>query len=250
MNLKYCFVVFFTLTIGCNSKTTIIDLFCRKLSNTLSLSEKKEIRNCPDVGCLVVFVGSQMRTKFADAYNTDSAAINQFLNDSIKINSLYDKQRALIIAYQKKLNDKSVDFNEIKNEMLQYDKLQDSIYDDMEKRNIENHVDTAKYNFNRFRIGDTLHLELSLAKSDNEKKVAYYRNYNKQNFNDTLFIKGVLVKKTNKLGESSNYPDEQYVFLVRIIKVNNKELNLVDREYQKGNVILLPLYDYGRVINK
>ncbi|MDO6433641.1 hypothetical protein Q4E93_23725 [Flavitalea sp. BT771] len=246
MRLKYYFLCFLVFTSGCNSKTTSIDVFCQKLDHTLSVSEKTKIRECPDVGCLVVLVGSKMRKKFADAYDTQAVDINQFLIDSFRIDSLYDRQRALLLAYQEKLIGKAVDFFEIKNEMVQYDNLQDSIYDDKERKNIENHIDTAKYNFSRFQIGDTLHLELSLGRSDTKKVVYYYRQYNKANFKDTLFIKGVLLKKTRETDE----PHDEYEFLVRIIEVNNTELNLVDRIYQRGNIISLPLYDYGRIINK
>lgn len=250
MKLKYCFLYFLILIIGCNSKTTSVTIFCQKLDNTLSENEKRKIRECPDVGCLVVLVGSDMRKKFADIYNADSANINQLLIDSFRIESTYDRERALFLAYQKKLTAKSVDLFEIKNEMIQYDKLQDSIYDYKEKENIENHIDTAKYNFSRFQTGDTLHLELSLGNSDNKKVVYYYRKYNKENFKDTLFVKCVLLKKTKVTGEALKSTHDEYEFLVRIIEVNNTELNLVDKKYQRGNTISLPLYDYGRIINK
>jgi len=58
MKLKCYFLFCFALIVGCNSKTTSIDVFCQKLDNTLLTSEKRKIRECPDVGCLVVLVGS------------------------------------------------------------------------------------------------------------------------------------------------------------------------------------------------
>ena len=154
------------------------------------------------------------------------------------------------LLIKKKITGKSVDFLEIKNEMVQYDKLQDSIYDDKDRKDIKNHIDSAKYNFERFQIGDTLHLELSLGRSDNEKVVYYYRQYDKDNFKDTLFIKCVLLKKIKETAEPLKLTHDVYEFLVRIIEVNNRELNLVDKKYQSGKIITLPLYDYGRIINE
>jgi len=80
-----------------------------------------------------------MRKKFADAYDTDSADVNQFLIYHFRIDSLYDRQRALFLAYQKKIAGVSVDFFEIKNEMVQYDKLQDSIYDDKDRKTLKSY---------------------------------------------------------------------------------------------------------------
>lgn len=250
MKLKCCILCFWVLIIGCHSETTSIDVFYQKLDDTLSASEKRKIRECPDVGCLIMLVGSNLRKKFSDAYKEKAADINQFLIDSFRIVSLYDRQRAMFLAYKKKLTGRSIDFLEIKNEMAQYDQLQESIYDEKDRKDIKSHIDTAKYNFDRFQRGDTLHLELSLGRSDTRKAVYYYSQYNKKNFNDTLFVKCVLLKKTIEPAKRLNYIHDEYEFLVKIIEVNNAELNLVDKQYRRGNVFSLPLYDYGRIIKE
>jgi len=248
MKLKYCFLCVGMLIMGCNSKTTSIDIFFQKLDNTLSASDKRNISECPDVGCLAV-AGANLRKKFYGAYNANAVDINQFLIDSFRIDNLYDRQRAMLLAYQKRLTGKPVDFLEIKNEMAQFDKLQDSIYNDKDRKNTKNHIDTAKYNFDRFQIGDTMHLEFSLGRSDTKKVIYYYREYNKNNFKDTLFVKCVLLKKVKMKTEKLQNANDEYNFLVRIIEVNNTELNLVDKQYQRGNIFSFPLYDYGRIIN-
>jgi hypothetical protein len=41
---------------------------------------------------------------------------------------------------------------------------------------------------------------------------------------------------------------DEFYFFVKILKAKNKELDIVDEKYYKGNVIRLPLYIYGRPI--
>src|SRR4051812_34005147 len=87
MKSKCFFLCFLVVITGCISKTTSIDIFCQKLDSTLSASEKRKIRECPDIGCLVVLVQSNLKKKFADAYDTKAVEINQFLIDSFRINT-------------------------------------------------------------------------------------------------------------------------------------------------------------------
>ena len=249
MGYKHFVLSILVLIGGCSSKTTRLDIFYQKLDNTLSKAEKKQIYDCPDVGCLVALVPSQMRTKFADAYYAKGANIDQYLNDSFRIALLYDRQRAMFLAYQKTLAGKSVNLFEIKNELANYDRLTDSFYSDKEKRDVKDHIDTALINFNRFKIGDTLDLQFSIASGDNNRFVCYYRHYNKTNFKDTLFVKGILLEKTKLTAEQITYTHDEYFFSVRAFEVRNKNLNSVDKVYRQGNIISVPLYDYGRIIN-
>jgi hypothetical protein len=156
----------------------------------------------------------------------------------------------MCLAYQKKLMGKSINFLEIKNEIAQFDKLQDSIYDDEEMENIKNHMDTAKYNFERFQIGDTLHLELSL---NNDGRVYYVRQYYKNNFKDTLFMKGVILKKMIEKAGGSNYiyDYDEYWFAVKVLEISNKYVDSVNNNmYNRGNVFTLLLNEYGGIIKK
>ena len=246
---KYFALSIFLLVGGCSSKKTRMDIFYNKLDSSLSKSEKTQIYDCPDVGCLVALVQSKLKTKFADAYYAKGENIDQYLKDSLKIGLLCDRQRAMFVAYQKTLAGKSVDFFEIKRELVDYDKLTDSLYSDKEKRDVKNHIDTALINFNRFKIGDTLGLQFSIGSGDNNRFVCYYRHYNKSNFKDTLFVKGILLEKTKLTAEQITYTHDEYFFSVRVFEVRNRNLNSIDKAYRQGNIISVPLYDYGRIIN-
>jgi len=227
-----------------------MDIFFQKLDNTLSTIEKEKIRECPDVGCLIVLVQSNMREKFSDAYEAAASHIDQFFIDSLKIDSVYDRQRFMLLAYQKKITGKKLDLVEIKSEIAQFDKLQDSIYAEEDWAVIRTQIDTAKLNFDRFQTNDTLFLELPLRTKGTKKVAAYFNGYNKNNFTDTLFVKAILIKKTKEKTEQSNHTYYEYFFSVKILIASNTNINLVDNLYRSDSIITIPLNAYGRFIKK
>ena len=186
------------------------------------------------------------KKKILTSYEPLEGEITQLLLDSFKIDKLHDRVRALILAYQKKLKNQSIDFFEIKNEIIQFDKLAEDKYlsDLKEEVQVQNKI--ARNNYERFKEGDVVNLLYPLSKDGNYKGV-YFNNffYNKE-YTDTLFLKCILLRK-----EMENYDvHERLYFRLKIIEARNSELNLVDKKFDKGNIIVLPIYDYGRTINK
>lgn len=104
----------------------------------------------------------------------------------------------------------------------------------------------ARNNYERFKEGDVVNLLYPLSKDGNYKGVYFNNFYYNKEYTDTLFLKCVLLRK-----EMGNYDvHERLYFQLKIIEARNSELNLVDKKFSKGNIIVLPIYDYGRTINK
>lgn len=243
---KVSILITLIFVLGCKAKRTPIDAFFISLNNSLSENEKSEVKNCEDIGCLTLFVQSKAQKKILTSYEPLEGEITQLLLDSFKIDKSQDRVRALILAYQKKLKNQSIDFFEIKNEIIQFDKLAEDKYLNGLKEEIQVQNKIARNNYERFKEGDVVNLLYPLSKDGNYKGVYFNNFYYNKEYTDTLFLKCVLLRK-----EMGNYDvHERLYFQLKIIEARNSELNLVDKKFSKGNIIVLPIYDYGRTINK
>ncbi len=248
MNLNYLPFIFWILSLGCVSKKNGINVFFENFDRTLSVNEKKQIVECSDIGCLVELVHSNLSKKFSKAYSENSTVIDKLLIDSLKIYTPFDRARVLIMAYRELQIYDSVDYFKIKEKVIQFDRMQDSIFSSNYRNEIHTHNWIANTNYEKFEVGDSLNIQLPLGRDGNKKVVYYYAQYDKNNFKDTLFLKCLLLRKTKEKFEESELGKDESFFLLKIIEIKNKDSNLIDNKYRRDSIFSLPLYDYGRII--
>ena len=244
----YSFILLLLLS-GCKTHRTSIDIFFSQLDNTLSGNEKQEIKKCEDLGCLTLFVQKAPK-EFKEAFVKEPPGLRIFLSDSTKNDLLSASQRLLILAYQRKLNNQMINYAEINNEIIQFDKMEENKYRASYKKEIQVQSAIAKNNYNKFQAGDTLDLLLPLDRDGNHKGVYFNNFYYKKEYDDTLFLKCILLKKEIYELKDSDLDHDEFVFSLKILDAQNRQLWMVDKDYTKGKTITrLSLYDYGRVID-
>jgi hypothetical protein len=248
--MKVSVLYFLLFMVGCHGKLSVIESTFEKLSATLSQKEKVELQNCSDVGCVTMLVEVKVSKKFAEAYRQGSKEISRYLSDSFQIERPFDQQRSIALAYQRKLKGQGIDFRDIAKEISQYDQTQENKYSREAQNEIVSHADMAKRNFQAFRPGDSIDLSLPLGLDGNKRVVYFYTRYDKSNFYDTLLVKGILLTKTIESTKNKDSVHDEYVFRIRILEMKNKNLEQIDTRYRIGKIIVLSLYDYGRVIEK
>src|SRR5207237_241486 len=124
---------------------------------------------------------------------------------------------------------------QIKNELSQFDELKEKRSQQEIKKDIEIHTKIAENNFNKFQVGDKINVLLPLEMNGNVKSVYYYTNYSEDNFKDTLFITGILVKKNMESNNQFELSHNEYFFTLKILQMKNKDSSLVERKYSRGN---------------
>ena len=242
------FMLFFIVILtGCDTKRIKINSFFDRLDSVTSKNEKVQIKMCKDIGSLVKF--ADKHKLFAKELDSLPLEFDRFLSDSIKISESYYRKVALIMVYQKRLNNQKINFKEIKNKIDEYNKFNEEEYVRDYKKEIQVQLEIAKSNFDKFKVGDKLNLLFPLKKSGNFKE-AYFNNfYYEKKYDDTLFLKCILMKKEVEKIDSFNFGHDEFSFSLKILEARNKDLSMVDKKYRKGNTIPLSLYNYGRNID-
>jgi hypothetical protein len=246
--MKVLMFILVVLFLGCNTERTSLDVFFNKLDNTLSKGDKEKIKKCENIDCLTLFMLSDAPKQFLDSFKSMLPSLNKLLSDSIKIEKQSTQQRILILAYQKSLSNQEVDLIEIKNALIKYDKLEEDKYLDEHRKEVQAQLEIAKINYNKFNTNDTLNLLYPVKRSGNAKEVYFNNFYYNRSYQDTLFLKCILSKKKSEDITEDSVLDKEYHFWLKVVEAKNNELYLIEKEYTKGNIIFLSLYDYGRII--
>lgn len=227
---------------GCTRKSNL-EIFFKEAEKELPDKQKSALKNCKGIGDLKI-IAPHVDSGFASHFITPPGYINKML-DSLGI--VKDRPFILFIAFHRELNNKNYSLSDIKREYQFWNDSIESEVINWEKQFYGKLSDIAKENFDIFSIGDTLCLELSL---DKNKYVVYESVYNKKNFEDTLFVKCILLDKKNDVKENNNSWHDEIRFQVRVLSLSEPACVYIGVETQIGDTINIPVFDYGRIIKQ
>ncbi len=234
------------LLIACTNKRTPYDILFNKFDSTFSKNEKQIIKECESISCLSSFIKQDRFKRLSEVFNTLPDSIKFSVWSSVKDCGLLNGQLAFLYVYQKKLNNEEISFTKIIKELKHYGDSLDNYVDMEMKKDVEIKSALAKNNYDKYKKGDTLNLQYPLEKTTYNKTVVFYSYYNKSNFTDTLFLKCVLLAKRMEEIKGFDLAHNEYYFLVRMLEVKNKDIDLISNHYRKGYTDELSLYYYGR----
>lgn len=235
-------ILFVLSSMKCKNDVSEYEVFFKKLDSKLSSEQKRIFKKCQDISCIKKF-----------AFFSDSSFKEQFRNipygiektfDSLKI--VDDEELVLLIAYHERINKREYSFNEIDNRIKLF-------YKNAEIEDIAWKTDfygklfrIAKTNFNKFNKGDTLSLTLPLSRDTDPPHVYFSTGYDKNNFTDTLFIKGVLLGKKERI--DSLVWNNDIFFKLNVLFFSEPSYLIFGDSLKIGDDITISLVDYARII--
>jgi hypothetical protein len=236
-----CLVFFlYILGVSCNSKSSDLELFFKKIDNTLTADERDKLLKSDNTDSIFAFGYANSNPKFRQLFIDLPDEISNKL-DSAKVEEKH-RYFLLIIAYAKAKNKKNIDFQEIEKEI--------NIYEDKRERELQDYFSNvfnektkfAKLNYNKFNILDTICLTFPKGKYKGECEAEY--RYPKES-DELVHLTFVILGKEKFLTDSEH---DEYFFDLKIIKYSHKPCYFMLEELKPDYKIKLGLFDYWREI--
>lgn len=245
------------LLYSCEKNNRPIDFYLSEIENKLTNEEISELKEKREIE-LVKYIKSQFSIRmFEDSVHIEYGhALDTLLEDEGIIDEKY-KFPAIYMAIHYKLNNLEIPYNNINNTIESYYNRQYEEEIEIYKKMSE----SAKINYDRFAINDTICLLFPLEATDEGNNVLMYEaDYYDDGsifggdvvlpleWKDTLIIKGVLLEK-DKEKFNFEFPIFGYSFYLKIFSLNKSgNLNSVAGNLEIGDTIGLYLNQYLRKI--
>lgn len=247
MRIIIIYFLLFIICLSCTNKNTILNEYFTKLDRAISKDCLIELSYCSEIDDYKNFIRYKANQNFQNEFKQIPQKLKALIADSFQITSDIDQQLFILIAFQKTKKNIPYNFKKIKNEIVSYYHYTDSIYSQRfyEEETIQQEI--AEANFKKYNVGDTINLLYPVQKVGSQKIVYFNNFYYKKNYSDTLYISCILKSKRKEASINENKWKAPFFYL-KIIKVKNRDIDLIDKKYSVGNFIELSLYIYGRYI--
>lgn len=254
--ISFLFLLVFTL-FTCSKPPSHLDTFFEQLVQVIpSELILQDIKSCPLDS--IYLMSPMFRSGLYSL--TEEPQIKEELNDFLDSKYIspypYLREPVLLHAFRNYLNQQPLNLIKIQFDIQQKeinDQLEWERQEELKKKKLSDIINT---NHLKWAEGDTLNLTLEVDNQDGYKSILY-RKYddlpNPSTTNDTLLVKGVLVKKFHSRYLSNNNDTKledphNLFFKLRILTLNDSETYRFNNQIIVGTEFILSLEKYGRPI--
>ena len=170
---KIIWILILLLIVSCKDKNTQLNHFFKELQNNIE-SEKflNYVKTLPEDSLHLIsgILYGEVKMVITDSKSIEE--IDKIIIDSLveKLN-IEEKVEVLVIAFQKYLNDEKYDLDQIKDNVVELQKMREIEQKKEEKIKIKKLIEIIKTNNSNWNIGDTLDLDFELSSDGNYKTI-------------------------------------------------------------------------------
>jgi|GEM_PF-6870307 len=183
-------------------------------------------------------------------------SIYQYLNNNGIFPDTTYRTLLLIFAFHEKLNDKFINLEKIKEDILQTEEILNARINREEELYEKENLRIIQFNNSKWNVGDTMNFILPVKIQNDGKRTTYFAGSYPYTLDysladDTLKVRAILIdKEYNKEVDRISNPQDLFklVFKLKLLELSNVNTYNFTEKYEVGDEYDLPLKYYGRPI--
>lgn len=247
--LKITVSIILMLIISCIDNNKSVKLCIDKVEELLSKTERTAIKKLQK-DTLIHFIMFELSEETREKARNSYLEINeQLINDGI------NEYRLIVIlcAVHYKLNNEKINLKKIFKEVKIYCDNVNSKINSSEEEYFQKKMEISAFNFNKFKIGDTLCLIFPVKDIERFTTAVLYDKYKEgEVFDKSLLVEGVLLYKDTLYHANPPRFDNQTSlgFSIKITNLSDTTPLILLVKYKEGDKLNLLLNEYGRPISR